>query len=486
MVRCEDFYKKWEEEPNFCEKDPETAARIEKYLDERRKIREIAANCLSEEELSPIGDMQISEGALRPLIRVKDRKVHDEVATQIVKLAKEKIDKGEKPVITGKEINRILGNKPDLKAICKVTGDDYEYTDYGLNIYQGCPHACTYCYAIRSRRTSDNTFSSKIEVTKKASPENLEYDLKNWQDERAIVSLCHLCDPYPAGRDTEPTRELLKLFQKYNHPVQVITKGRKSDASRDFDLYSPGSRFCVTLTFDNPKDSLKYEPNAVLPEERIAALKEAHDRKIITMVSLEPVIDPIQSLHLIDMTHEFVDHYGVGKLNHNEKEERKTDWRQYRADAEAKLKGYGYTESTGVGEGKTYYIKKTLQVAPEYVPPEQPVQVPEVHSEDTREAEFNSRADEAYKKLCDIRFFNYVHDLKFGIDQADHYFIIKEACERLLNNIASGTNPCPSCHSLKGPLPTYPDEGKNFNLLSKIKDEEEIDAICGTREEAIA
>ena len=83
---------------------------------------------------------------------------------------------------------------------------------------------------------------------------------------------------------------------------------------------------------------------------------------------MEPVLDPAQTLHRIDQTHEFVDFYGVGKLNCKNNwprnkpilEELRTlekaiDWSEFRADAEAKLQGYG----------KAYKIKQALADATE-------------------------------------------------------------------------------------------------------------------------
>jgi S-adenosylmethionine synthetase len=68
---------------------------------------------------------------------------------------------------------------------------------------------------------------------------------------------------------------------------------------------------------------------------------------------MEPVIDPAQTLALIEATHEFVDHYGVGKMNHNPEIEKNIDWPKFRADVEAMLKRYG----------KEYMIKAALAEA---------------------------------------------------------------------------------------------------------------------------
>ena len=64
----------------------------------------------------------------------------------------------------------------------------------------------------------------------------------------------------------------------------------------------------------------KWEPHAATWTERIDALVEAHRLGIKTWVSIEPVINPDQSLALISMTHALrcVDLYRIGTLNHEE------------------------------------------------------------------------------------------------------------------------------------------------------------------------
>ena len=71
---------------------------------------------------------------------------------------------------------------------------------------------------------------------------------------------------------------------------------------------------------------------------------------IFTYVSLEPVWDLEQSLEIIDRTHEFVDHYKVGKLNYNTRQ-RSIDWSKCHKDMVASLERYA----------KYYYIKKDLR-----------------------------------------------------------------------------------------------------------------------------
>ena len=130
-------------------------------------------------------------------------------------------------------------------------------------------------------------------------------------------------------------------------------------AAKDFDLYGPNDWFGVTLTFDNPDDSKQYEPGAALPADRIKALEEAHNRGIQTWVSIEPVIYPDQTLHLIEITHEFVDHFRVGKLNHFPNIEAKIDWPKLRNDVAALMQTCG-KDPCSDETGKGYKLKHQL------------------------------------------------------------------------------------------------------------------------------
>jgi hypothetical protein len=131
-MRCPDFYKKWKEARNFCEKDPRTAERIDAYLGEIQRLDEISANCSDEEDFVPFGDYEVSEGALRFLIYEKDQKIHDEAAKRLVKLAKRKYDKCGKSVVTGPEIQSIIARVKDEIEATKQVPLFVDLDTYGL------------------------------------------------------------------------------------------------------------------------------------------------------------------------------------------------------------------------------------------------------------------------------------------------------------------------------------------------------------------
>ncbi len=165
------------------------------------------------------------------------------------------------------------------------------------------------------------------------------------------VLLCFTCDPYqPIDTIHRLTRQAIEILHDNNFTVAILTKGGKR-AERDFDLLSPKDSFAVTLTFLDEQNSIKWEPKAAIPEERIESLKKAHDLGIKTWVSLEPVINPDATMEVIRQTHTFVDLYKVGKINYHKIEE-SIDWSMFLRNVKTILEAYG----------SQYYIKKDLRV----------------------------------------------------------------------------------------------------------------------------
>jgi DNA repair photolyase len=140
-------------------------------------------------------------------------------------------------------------------------------------------------------------------------------------DTREIL-MSFTTDPYqPLDIDCRLTRSAIQIMIDYARPFTVLTKGG-ARSMRDFDLLASRPdlcRYATTLTCSNFATETKWEPNAATYRERIDALVKAHNLGIKTWVSIEPVIDPEQSLALISMTHQLrcVDLYRIGILNHS-------------------------------------------------------------------------------------------------------------------------------------------------------------------------
>jgi hypothetical protein len=89
------------------------------------------------------------------------------------------------------------------------------------------------------------------------------------------------------------------------------------------------------------------------------------------------------------------------------------------------------------------------------------------------EAGFNGYVEKIAEDLSKIQI--YIDLMSLGkpvtveIDEVVFYFALKEACELRINKQADMINYCWSCKGLNGPLPKYPDAGKNFELYATLK-----------------
>ena len=176
-----------------------------------------------------------------------------------------------------------------------------------------------------------------------------------------------MCDPYHPY-DTLLTRQTFELFIEFDLAFCALSKGG-TRAFRDIDLFPPSrDAYAATLTSLDDDFGRKWERNAPLPSDRIAAMRRFHQRGIFTWVSLEPTLSVEASLAIGRGTHGFVDLYKVGKANYLGALSKNIDWREYT------LRIIDLMHQLGA----KHYIKRDLQ---EYLPEgyHNPLRVPQHH-----------------------------------------------------------------------------------------------------------
>lgn len=122
-------------------------------------------------------------------------------------------------------------------------GKAAEYGDLALNLYRGCSHGCTYCYAPSVLHMGREEFS-KPQVRPDILPALKDiagrYEGQN-------VFLCFTCDPYQTIDDEHQiTRKAIKILHAADVTVRILTKGGER-SERDFDLLGPGDAYGATL-----------------------------------------------------------------------------------------------------------------------------------------------------------------------------------------------------------------------------------------------
>lgn len=236
-----------------------------------------------------------------------------------------------------------------MSLIYEPRGKAREYSPLALNLYSGCDHGCTYCYVPAIMRKIPGYLPGEVkpraDVLRKLARE-LE---KGTPDRQVLLSFTG--DPYcQADVIYGITREALKLLNRSEAFVAVLTKAG-TRCLRDLDIFSGWQgpiKVGATLTFWDPERSKEIEPNAALPMERIEMLRQLKEAGIRTWASIEPVVDPAESLKVMREALPYVDEYMIGKLNHIPNE---TDWPRFLRDAVALMRD----------AGKPFYIKHDLR-----------------------------------------------------------------------------------------------------------------------------
>jgi DNA repair photolyase len=244
-----------------------------------------------------------------------------------------------------------------MKAIYEPSGKAKEYGNLACNLYKGCGHKCSYCYAPRIIRMDRQEFYNNpqpregiIEALRKDAKrigDKYKHTIISWKglaeslgrqgksDEipsippRPEVFLCFTCDPYqPINEKYKLTRQAIEILHANDIAVNILTKGKIPDA--DFELLAKRpdlSKIGITLTGAGSTD---FEDDAPYELNRLAMLERASWKRygLKTWVSMEPIIKPDYCLEIIKGTHHITGEYKLGKWNYDPRAN-DIDWHKF-------------------------------------------------------------------------------------------------------------------------------------------------------------
>lgn len=193
----------------------------------------------------------------------------------------------------------VLRAMPAGRIISSNNSPDVPF-DQSINPYQGCEHGCVYCYARPSHSYLDLSpgldFETRIFFKPNAAASLLEaWEKKSY--ECKPITIGANTDPYqPAEKSHKITRQLLRLFLKHRHPVNIITKSHL--VCRDLDLLSElaSKRLAsVAVSLPTMDDDLKrvMEPRVPSAKARLRALQELKSAGVPSSVLVAPIIPAI-------------------------------------------------------------------------------------------------------------------------------------------------------------------------------------------------
>lgn len=189
----------------------------------------------------------------------------------------------------------------------KVSSPDLPFS-YSANPYQGCEHGCVYCYARNSHEYwgySAGKDFEQIILVKKSAPDLVRQALqkKSWKPE--LVTFSGNTDCYqPIERKLELTRNCLKVFADFKHPVGVITKNAMVE--RDIDILSDLARHNLTtviLSLNTLDEAVKakLEPRTSSVRNVLRTIRSLTDAGIPVQVLAAPIIPSLNDNCIIDL-----------------------------------------------------------------------------------------------------------------------------------------------------------------------------------------
>jgi len=161
-------------------------------------------------------------------------------------------------------------------------------SDYCVNCYVGCTHACIYCYARFMKRFTNHPepWGKFLDVRVNA-PDILALEVKKKPPGRVFMS--SVCDAYQlAEKRYGLTRRCVQILIDAGYHIGILTKSKL--VTRDFDILQGHTNCDIACTLTTMNEHLRFriEPGASPTRERIAALEEACSRGISAGAFLGP------------------------------------------------------------------------------------------------------------------------------------------------------------------------------------------------------
>ena len=176
--------------------------------------------------------------------------------------------------------------------------DSWFVSRYGMNLYRGCLHNCTYCDGRAEGYYVEGEFGQDVCV-KLNAPQILRRELDPARRRKPLKGGYFFLgggvgDSYQSLEETyNLSRQALELMAEFGYPVQILTKSTL--VRRDLDLLERINRqsralVCCSISSVEERISRIYEPGVPSPAERLETLKCFKARGIPCGLFLLPVI----------------------------------------------------------------------------------------------------------------------------------------------------------------------------------------------------
>lgn len=207
------------------------------------------------------------------------------------------------------------------EVTCKSCLGKSQLSSYVINPYLGCEHGCKYCYAVFMKKFQEIKEPWGGFVYPRTNcPDILRLELK--KKKPGDIWISSVTDPYqPLEAKYQLTRRTLETIVRSPYRVKFTFSLLTKSALflRDLDLLKELNVEvgCSVNTLDEKATGI-IEPQASPPQERIAALRSAHQLGLTTYAFLSPVLPGITDLDRLFHEVSFCSYVAVELLNTKE------------------------------------------------------------------------------------------------------------------------------------------------------------------------
>lgn len=193
-----------------------------------------------------------------------------------------------------------------------LTKSNLPASDYVINPYIGCPHACKYCYACFMKRFTNHKeeWGSFIDIKKCDKP----IDLKKIKGKTVFLSSVTDCyNPYE--EKYRITRKVLEQLLSAQCDLSISTKSKL--ILRDMDLLKQFPSLKVSISMNTLNEGFRgaMDQGSTI-EERIQTMKQLHQEGIYTILFMSPIFPGITEWkEIIETMKENVDEFWFENLN---------------------------------------------------------------------------------------------------------------------------------------------------------------------------
>lgn len=200
----------------------------------------------------------------------------------------------------------------------KVTVKDYitksnlPTSDYVINPYIGCTHACKYCYASFMKRFTNHKeeWGAFIDIKQCETPLNTKRLIGK------SVFLSSVTDCYNQYEEQyQLTRNILKQLVDVDCEIGISTKSKL--ILRDLDILKQFKKLKVSISINTLDEDFKNDMDkASSITERLETLKSLHEAGIYAILFMSPIFPGITDFKaIVDEARDYVDEFWFENLN---------------------------------------------------------------------------------------------------------------------------------------------------------------------------